>query len=88
MICTLDAENILDTETLHEKIAEILKFPEYYGKNLDALYDCLTELSEETELVIENAPYLNYNLGIYAGKFISVLAEAEMMNPNFTLTIQ
>lgn len=87
MICILDAENILDVETLHEKVAEIMEFPDYYGKNLDALYDCLTDIGEETELVIENAPYLNYNLGVYAGKFVATLAEAEMMNPNFTLTI-
>lgn len=35
----------------HDYIMEALDFPEYYGKNLDALYDCLTEISCEIELI-------------------------------------
>ena len=37
----------------HDYIAEALDFPDYYGKNLDALYDCLTEI--EADIVIVNA---------------------------------
>jgi RNAse (barnase) inhibitor barstar len=29
---------------------EALSLPDYYGKNLDALYDCLTEMECEIEL--------------------------------------
>lgn len=35
----------------HDYLAEELNLPDYYGKNLDALYDCLTEISCEIELV-------------------------------------
>lgn len=35
----------------HDYLMEILNFPEYYGKNLDALYDCLTEIECEIELI-------------------------------------
>ena len=38
-------------ENGHDYLAEALDFPDYYGKNLDALYDCLTEISCEIELV-------------------------------------
>lgn len=34
-----------------EGIGEALHFPGYYGANLDALWDCLTDLSEPTALV-------------------------------------
>lgn len=88
MTYTIDAEKIMDEEMFHDVISETLGFPEWYGKNLDALYDCLTDISEETELVIKNATYFNYNLGIYAGKLVSVFVEAEAANPNFTLTIE
>ena len=27
----------------HDYLAEALNLPDYYGKNLDALYDCLTK---------------------------------------------
>ena len=31
-------------EKAHTYLAEELDFPNYYGRNLDALYDCLTDL--------------------------------------------
>ena len=38
----------LTRREIHEYIAEKMAFPEYYGHNLDALYDCLTDISEPT----------------------------------------
>ncbi len=35
----------------HDYLMEALNFPDYYGKNLDALYDCLCEIKCEIELV-------------------------------------
>ena len=35
----------------HDYIMEALNLPDYYGKNLDALYDCLCEISCEIELI-------------------------------------
>lgn len=35
----------------HDYIASTLNFPDYYGKNLDALYDCLCEIECEIELI-------------------------------------
>ena len=35
----------------HDYLMEALDLPDYYGKNLDALYDCLTEIECEIELV-------------------------------------
>ena len=29
-----------------------MKFPEYYGYNLDALYDCLTDITSDTAIEI------------------------------------
>ena len=37
---------------IHEYIAEKMDFPEYYGHNLDALYDCLTDIAEPTAVGI------------------------------------
>lgn len=40
-------------ENGHDYLTDALGLPEYYGKNLDALYDCLTEIS--CEIVLVNA---------------------------------
>ena len=43
---TLDGNLLGDVAHIHDYLKEMLEFPEYYGKNLDALYDCLTDLSD------------------------------------------
>lgn len=49
----MQLDGILIKERGHDYLAEALNLPEYYGKNLDALYDCLTEIS--CEIVLINA---------------------------------
>ena len=39
---------------IHDRLFQTLDFPDYYGKNLDALYDCLTETSEDISLTLKN----------------------------------
>ncbi len=41
---TLDGNLLSDATQVHEYLKNVLEFPEYYGSNLDALYDCLTDL--------------------------------------------
>ena len=43
---TLDGNLLADITQVHDYLKEMLEFPEYYGKNLDALYDCLTDLMD------------------------------------------
>lgn len=35
----------------HDYLMEALDLPDYYGKNLDALYDCLTEICCDVTLI-------------------------------------
>lgn len=42
----IDFDGVKTRRQAHEIIADSLGFPEYYGKNLDALFDCLLELPE------------------------------------------
>lgn len=46
----------------HYYLKEALNFPDYYGKNLDALYDCLTEIGVETKIKLTNADFINQDL--------------------------
>ena len=46
----------------HDYLMEMLNFPDYYGKNLDALYDCLCEIGEDTEIVLINGKEVSSDL--------------------------
>lgn len=41
----LDGSDLISKRTALDGIAAVLSFPEWAGRNLDALYDCLTDLS-------------------------------------------
>jgi len=37
---------------IHDRLARELAFPEWYGRNLDALFDCLTDLAEDVSVTL------------------------------------
>ncbi|MCR4640451.1 MAG: barstar family protein [Lachnospiraceae bacterium] len=48
----LDLEKVCTADEFYDLLDEKLELPAYFGRNLDALYDVLTEIREETELRI------------------------------------
>lgn len=72
----LYGSSITSKEQLHELLAERLAFPSYYGHNLDALHDCLSELSQPIQLIICEKDALCANLGDYGSKFLLVLQDS------------
>lgn len=53
------ASQMTDKEALHDVLARELELPEWYGRNLDALHDCLMEL-QNVELVLIGWPDEGY----------------------------
>ncbi|TDT32783.1 barstar family protein [Naumannella halotolerans] len=52
----LRTEGIDDRRTLLLAIGRALDLPDWYGANLDALADCLTDLDRPTALVLDSWP--------------------------------
>ena len=74
----LDGKQMVSREETHLYLKETFGFPAYYGKNLDALYDCLTEMTElEVEFV--NIEDMLTALGRYGEKLLEVFREVEIL---------
>lgn len=81
----IDCTQIHTKEDLHRIFREVLCFPEYYGSNLDALHDCLTDISGKVRLL--DWETAEVRLGSYGQKAKRVLAAAALENTNLDLYI-
>lgn len=88
MTALIDGAVIETREQLHDTLAAQLSLPAYYGRNLDALYDCLTDIHEDTQLQLAHAEELFAHLGVYADVFQSVLRDACDENPHLRLNCE
>lgn len=68
-------------EQVQRYLALELDFPEYYGGNLDALYDMLTDLTEDTCIGIFE-PEEKTELSGYLSRVKRVFQDAEEENPH------
>lgn len=84
MVCHIDCSQISQARQLHETLARLLNFPQWYGHNLDALYDCITELPSPTGLYLSN---WDHNFPWAAG-FEAVLADAQECCPEFNVVFE
>ncbi|MBD5084475.1 MAG: barstar family protein [Clostridiales bacterium] len=48
----LDGARLRDREEAMELLGQALTLPEWWGRNLDALYDCLTDLGRPVRLEV------------------------------------
>ena len=74
----LDFRFFANAQEVHSFLKSILDFPPYYGMNLDALYDCLTDLSEETRVFYRRGGHR------FEHGFLAVMEDAAEANAHFT----
>lgn len=86
-IVTLDCSAISTRRELHRVLAEALRFPDWYGSNLDALFDCLTDLDTATALTLTNWQALAVSLEEYGEKALQTLQDAAAENEDFRLIL-
>ena len=74
----LTLDGAMGMEAIHEQLAQTLHFPDFYGRNLDALYDCLTELREDVTFTVQNV----HALGRRGPALQMMLQKAARLNPH------
>lgn len=72
----LEGSEIKSMADVHDAFAAALRFPDYYGRNLDALHDCLTDLPEPVEVQLCDMDALEEALGKRIDGLLRVLADA------------
>lgn len=84
---TVDAMNWTEKEDMHRELKEKLSFPDWYGSNLDALYDMLTEC-DDTQLTVMNAYSLVTRWGEKAYTVFRVFTDSAQENKKLTLLLK
>ncbi len=82
----LDLRNVRTIQGLHAYLAQEFGFPSYYGRNLDALYDMLTEISEDTCVGVF-VPEGSSGMTGYVGRVCEVMSDAERENMHLAVII-
>ena len=83
-IITINCVGMDSREKLHSAFSDALCFPTWYGRNLDALHDCLTGIREDTILQLQDWNAASV-LGGYHHGATKVLEHAASENPNLTV---
>ena len=73
----VDFSGVTDKESFHACLKKSLPLPEWYGENLDALYDSLTELDDAC-IYFKNCGQAAASLADYYNSFLNVIADAQM----------
>ncbi len=84
----LDGAEMLDKETTHAYLKEKLSLPEYYGANLDALWDCLSTEASQIKITILNSEILYNNLGTYGKSIIGLFEDLADEKSNVKVCIK
>lgn len=79
----LNGQAMITVEISHHYLQQKLGFPDYYGSNLDALWDLLTTISQPLIIKLVETQTMRNNLGEYGEALLTVFKEAAKENELF-----
>ena len=71
----LDCRRLRSPDQGHTYLADALCLPTWYGRNLDALYDCLSEPMPATVLVLEHCAEVSTPFSVRVRNVMRIAAE-------------
>ena len=73
---------------LHKILKESFGFPEYYGANVDALWDCLDNYCDfELQVIIKGLSSMPDEFDDYIERMLKVFDRVHISTPNITFEI-
>ena len=74
----VDLSQALDEDSFQSLIVSVFGFPPYYGKNLDAFWDCLSDfVTSPAKAILVGYDVLNPTMKRYVDRYIELLKEFE-----------
>ena len=83
----LNGSRMLDRETTHAYLKRKLNLPDYYGNNLDALWDCLTTDFSGKMIILNDPQTVKSQFGDYGYSLVSLFKEVAATNSAIRLIL-
>ncbi len=77
MRATINGKRVTDRESLFALLQQKLNLPADCGKNLDAVYDVLTDPGKDRIITIKHEDLLRQRLNDYADALLQMLEDAQ-----------
>ena len=75
---TVNFKGVRYYDDIHKALKDGLELPDYYGANLDALWDCLTDfIDNDVEIILRNYQDLEKLHKEYADQMLSIFKRAK-----------
>lgn len=85
----LNLDGCKDWGGLHQRIRKTFGFPDYYGENWDAMWDCLTDVflqSVQRHIVVEGFDAMPQELREYAAPMREIFSDLQEKYPWVSVT--
>jgi len=86
-IIRLEGSEMTDRKATHAYLKKKLYLPEYYGNNLDALWDCLTTDFSGKMIILHDPKAVQIKLGGYGDSLMGLFREAAAANSAIRLIL-
>ena len=78
---SLDLSGVKSRDDLHNLIAQVFSFPDYYGRNWDAFDECIADIGRPVSIMVTGFESLRFILPREAKLFAECLRYAAKKGP-------
>ncbi len=87
-VILLDTNKLIDKKSMGDYMRELLDLPDFFASNLDSLADCLSEVTEDVDFILDGEDILRMIVDDYAYRTVRVISDATYENPHLHLHIK